>query len=203
MNSPTVEVRGRAGTEVEPEYVVLTTEFEEGGETAVAAQRRIDDRFAELERELPSGFSASERHLTGRSVGTTEELFDATIDDEFVARATLELRCADLPADDLAMGVAAAGGSVTRAEPRVTDQQRDSLREELLTAATRNAREQADHVAAAEGHTVGSAVSLSTEESLGFESIVDEALASEVSADHDSGPIEFTAEVSAVFELED
>lgn len=202
MSDPTVEVRGRAGTDVEPEYVVLTTELEAGGETARAAQRRIDDRLAEFTVALPATVGEGDRHVTGRSVDTTEELFDTALDDAFVARATLELRCDELPVDDVAVAVAAAGGSVTRTEPRVTEERREAIRAELLTAATENAREQAEHVAAAEGHTVGSAVSLSTEESLGFESIVDEALASAVSADHDPGPIEFTAGVSAVFELD-
>lgn len=202
MSSPTVEVRGQAGTEVEPEYVVVTAELAEGGETAATAAQQVEDRLRAVERELPAAVGPGERHVTGRSVGTTEQLFDTAIDEEFVARVTLELRCDDLPVADVAMAVAAAGGSVERTEPRVTDRQRDALREELLTAATENARQQAEHITAAEGHTVGSVVSLSTEETLGFDSIVDEALATNVSADHDPGPIEFTTAVNAVYELE-
>lgn len=203
MSSPTVEVRGQAGTEVEPEYVVVTVDLEAGGETAAAAQQQVEDRLTAVERELPAALGPAERHVTGRSVGTTEQRFDTAVDEEFVARVTLELRCDDLPVDDVATAVAAAGGAVERTEPRVTDRQREALREELLTAATENAREQAEQIAAAEGHTVGSVVSLSTEETLGFDSIVDEALATEVSADHDPGPIEFTTAVTAVYELDD
>lgn len=33
MDSPTVEVEGRAGTDVKPEYVVVTAELEDGEET--------------------------------------------------------------------------------------------------------------------------------------------------------------------------
>lgn len=203
MSSPTVEVSGRAGVEVEPEYVVVAAEIEAGGETATGAQRRVDDRLAELDRELPAGFDDAERHVTGRSVGASDQVFDSGVDGAFVATASLELRCENCPAGDVATAVAAAGGTVERTEPRVTEDRREDLREELLTAATENAREQAAHIARAEGHTVGPVVTVSTKESLGFESIVEEALATAVSADVDPGSVEFTASVSATYELTD
>lgn len=151
---------------------------------------------------LPARVGEDDSHVTKRTLGASQRAFDTGVDAEFVAAVELELRCGELPVDGVATAVADAGGYVERAEPRVTEQRREAIRVELLTATTENAREQAEHVAAAEGHTVGSAVSLSTGETLGFESIVDEALASAVSADNDPGPIEFTARVNAVFELD-
>jgi len=201
MSSPTVEVSGRAGVEIEPEFVVVVAEIEAGGETATGAQRRVDDRLTELDRELPAGFGDVERHVTGRSVGASDQVFDSGVDGAFVASASLELRCGDHSASDVTTAVAAAGGSVDRTEPRLTESQRADLREELLTAATENAREQATHIARAEGYTVGPIVTVSTEEPLGFDSIVEEALATTASVDVAPGPIELTASVSATYEL--
>jgi len=83
----------------------------------------------------------------------------------------------------------------------VTESRREELREELLGAASENAREQAEIVAAADGHTLGPVVTLATKESMGFDSIVEEALATEVSAGVPAGQIEFTASVDATYEL--
>jgi uncharacterized protein YggE len=201
MSSPTVEVTGRASVETEPEYAVLTAEFEAGGESAAGAQRRVDDLRESLDRELPDGVGDGDRHVTNRAVGTADEVFDAGVDGPYVATATVELRCEESRADEVATAVTAASGSVTRTEPRVTEARREELREELLTVATENAREQAEHIAAAEGHTVSGLRNVSTEEALGFESIVEEALAAEMSAGVPPGPIEFTASVEATYEL--
>ena len=84
----------------------------------------------------------------------------------------------------------------------MSEAEREQLREQLLTAATENAREQAEQIAAAEGRSVGPAISLATDDPVGFESIVEESLATEVSAAVDGGPIEFTASVDATYELD-
>ncbi|WP_053946819.1 SIMPL domain-containing protein [Halolamina sediminis] len=202
MSSPTVEVTGKAAVETEPEYAVFVVEIEGYGETVSGAQRRVEDRLAELDRELPDAVDDAADSVTGRSVTSADELFDPDCDDPYVASATVELRCDGLPGDDVANAVAAAGGTVSRTEPRVTESRREALREELLGAATENAREQAEIVANADGHTLGSVVSLATKESMGFDSIVEEALATEVSAGVPAGQVEFTASVDATYELE-
>lgn len=202
MSSPTVEVTGRAAVEAEPEYTRFVVEIEEYGETMAGAQRRVDDRLSELNRELPAAIDAAEDGVTGRSIRSADEIFDPDIDDPYVASVTLELRCTDLPTDEVANAIAAAGATVERTEPRVTESRREELREELLTAATENAREQAELVAAADGHAVGSVVNLATKDSMGFDSIVDEALATAVDADIETGRVEFTTSVDATYELE-
>ncbi|WP_227134654.1 SIMPL domain-containing protein [Halorubellus salinus] len=197
----TVEVDGRASIDVAPDTLVVSIEIEAGDSTAARARDLELDRRTTLRDALPDVVDDTDVTVTGRYVGESTAAFDEGVTGDYTARTTLDVRCAPNVLDDVVVTTTDTGGSVESVTPIVSEGRREELREELVTAATESAREQADHIAETLDRPITDVVSISTSEPGPLDSFADEIIPSGVSANYDPGPVELAACVTATFEL--
>lgn len=202
MGESTLHVEGNATAEVEPDVMVVALEVTAGCETARAARDRERDHRRTLLESLEGLIADDATTITSKYVGESKNAFDSTVEAAYTARSTIEVRCR--PDDlDAVVGLATeAEVLVERVEARVAEGRRESIRTNVLEAATANAREQAETLAAAADRRLGPVQWLSTADTRQFESVVDDIMASDVSADYSVGPVELAVVVEATYALE-
>lgn len=197
----TVEVDGRASIDVAPDTLVVTLEIEIGDSTAARARDLELDRRETIREALPDVVAERDITVTGRYVGESTGAFDACASGDYTARTTLDVRCAPATLDALVVAATDTGAYIESVNPTVSDGRREELREELVTAATENARDQASHIAETLDRPITDLVSISTSDPGPLDGFTDEIIPSGVSANYDPGPVELAACVTATYEL--
>lgn len=201
VTEPTIDVRGRARTVVEPDRLVLTFDVESGGERASDARARAADRRRTLVDAVSEVAPAVSVDVTRTNVGETCEMFDASADADYAASTTVEAGCRPEQFDDVAQAGSDVGASLESVTPILAEPHRESVRRELAETATERARGQADRAAAAADHAVGALVELDVGDTDPFDAIDDE-FAVDVPAEHVLGPVDVTVTVDATYALE-
>lgn len=201
MTEPTIDVRGRARTVVEPDRLVLAFDVEAGGARASDARARTADRRRTLVDAVSEVAPAVTVDVTRTTVGESCEMFGPSVDDDYAASTTVEARCRPEQFDDVAQAGSDAGATLDSVTPVLAEPRRESVRRELSETATERARGQADRVAAAADCTVGTLVELDVGDTDPFDAIDDE-FSVDMPAEHVLGPVDVTVTVDATYALE-
>ena len=197
----TVEVDGRSSIDVAPDTFVVTIEVEVGDSTAARARDLEEDHRNTLRDALPDVVDDTDITVTGRYVGESTAAFEEVTTGDYTARTTLDIRCAPNALNDIVVTATDTGATIESVTPIVSDGRREELREELVTAATENARDQANHIAETLDRPITDLVSISTSDPGPLDGFADEIIPSGVSANYDPGPVELAACVTATYEL--
>lgn len=205
MPQRTIEVDGVGERTVSPDRVSVTVSASGTGETSAAAYHVAADRASSLRDALvEAGVSESDLRTEEFTVKHRDERFGSG-DDGPPYRAVERIAATCDPAGVEAVVSAAteAGASVSDVTAEPAEETQSAVREEVLKAAVRDARRTAETIAAAEGETVGRLVSASHSQSSGLSGVLNDPLEEAASHDIEPGPIQFSATVSATYELEE
>ena len=129
-------------------------------------------------------------------------MFDPVTDAPFQATERLHIDCLPENAESVVVDVTNAGGQIQTVQFRLHKDKRQELQDKVINLTMERARGKVEQMAAAEGLVVAEMQEAATTEvSTGFESIVDEALASSPDTDLHPAPITVSEGVEAVYEL--
>lgn len=201
MTEPTLAVRGRARTTVEPDRLVVAFDVECGGERAADARARTADRRRTLVDAVTDVAPAVAVDVTRTSVGETCHMFESSIDADYAASTVVEVRCRPAAFDDVVQAGSDVGAGLESVTPVLAESHRESVRRDLLETATERARGQAERAATAADHAVDGLVELDAGDTDPFDELGDE-FAVDVAEDHVIGPVEVTVTVDATYALE-
>jgi uncharacterized protein YggE len=171
------------------------------GESASDARAIANDRASTL-RESITDVSTAQVRTVDLQVQDTDEMFDPVTDAPFQAIERLHIDCVPENAESVVVDVTNAGGQIQTVQFRLHEDKRRELQNNAISSAMERAREKAEQMAAIEGLAVAEIQEATTREvSTGFESIVDEALASSSETDLHPAPITVSEGVEVVYEL--
>jgi uncharacterized protein YggE len=129
-------------------------------------------------------------------------MFDPVTDAPFQAIERLHIDCVPENAESVVIDITNSGGQIQTVQFQLHEDMRRELQNKAISSAMERAREKAEQMAAAEGLAVAEVQEAMTKEvSTGFESLVDEALASSPDADLHPTPITVSEGVEVVYEL--
>ncbi|MFC7076106.1 SIMPL domain-containing protein [Haloarcula halophila] len=200
MQSPTVTVDAVGRSGAVPEVAIVEAYVTGPGDSAGDARAIVKDRAATL-RESITAVSPEQVTTTGVQVQDTTETFDPDTDAPFEATERFRIECVPDHAESVVIDVTNAGGQIQTVQFQLHEATRRSLQTDALETAMDHAREKAERIAAAEGLTVTAMHEATTNDvSSGFESIVDEALASSRDVDLHPAPITVSESVEVVYD---
>jgi len=195
----TTDAIGRHGAI--PDLATVEVLAVDEGETVSDARAIAKDRASTL-REPITDISTDQVRTVDIQVQDTDEIFDPATDAQFQATERLHIDCVPKNADSIAVDVISAGGQIKTVQFQLHEDKHQELQNKAISSAMERAREKAEQMAAAEGFAVGGVQEATTKEvSTGFESIVDEALASSPETDLHPAPITVSEGVEVVYEL--
>jgi uncharacterized protein YggE len=129
-------------------------------------------------------------------------MFDPVTDAPFQATERLYIDCLPENAESVVVDVTNAGGQIQTVQFQLHEDKRREIQNNAISSAMQRAREKAEQMAAAEGLVVAEMQEAATTDvSSGFESIVDEALATSPVTDLHPAPITVSEGVEVVYEL--
>jgi uncharacterized protein YggE len=171
------------------------------GESASDARAIAQDRASTL-RESITDVSTAQVRTVDLQVQDTDEMFDPVTDAPFQAIERLHIDCVPENAESVVIDITNSGGQIQTVQFQLHEDMRRELQNKAISSAMERAREKAEQMAAAEGLAVAEVQEAMTKEvSTGFESLVDEALASSPDADLHPTPITVSEGVEVVYEL--
>jgi uncharacterized protein YggE len=201
MSNPTIDVTGRARTDVEAESSQLEFEIEAEAERANDARARASDRQRTVTDAIEAVSEAVSVDLRNGFVSETASMFDADADAAFVARRTVEVRCpADAVEDVVAAGVQ-SGALLEDVDPALSSATRDAVRGDLLAVATERAREDAERTAAAAGHEIAGLEALEARDSRAFDTLGGDDPFLDIDVGHEAGVVEVGVAVDATYAI--
>jgi len=201
MNSRTVTVDAVGRCEAVPGLATVEALAIGGGESASGARAIAKDRASTL-RESITDVSADQIRTVDLRVQNTDEVFNPVTEAPFQVTERLHIDCLPENAESVVVDVTNAGGQIQTVQFQLHEDKRRELRNHAISSAMERAREKAEQMAAAEGLAVAEVQEATTKEvSTGFESIVDEALASKPDTDLHPAPITVFEGVEVVYQL--
>jgi uncharacterized protein YggE len=199
MQSKTVTVDAVGRCTVIPDVAIVEAYVTGPGDSARDARAVVNDRAATL-RESITAVAPEQVTTVEMQVQDTTEAFDPATDAPFEATERFQIECAPDRAESVVLDVASGGGQVQTVQFQLHEETRHSLQTDALETAMDHAREKAERIAAAEGLTVTAMHEATTKDvSSGFESIVDEALASSPDTDVHPAPVTVAERVEVVY----
>lgn len=203
MASRTITTDAIGRCEAVPNLATVNAVVVGEGETASAARATANDRAATL-RESITDVAIDQIRTVDIQVQDTDEVFDPVTDAPFQATERLQVDCVPENAESVVIDVADAGGRVETVEFQLHEDSHQDLQNRAINSAMKRARQKAEHMAAAEGLTVAEIQEATTKEvSTGFESIVDEALASGPDAELHPAPMAVSERVEVKYTLQE
>ena len=201
MKSRTITVDAVGRCEEVPELATVEAFAIGEGESASNARAIAKDRASTI-RESITDISTDQIRTVDLQVQDTDEMFDPVTDASFHATERLHIDCLPENAESVVVDVTNAGGQIQTVQFQLYEDKRRELQDKAIDSAMERAREKAEQMAAAEGLAVAEMQEAATTDvSTGFESIVDEALASSPDTDLCPAPITVSEGVKAVYEL--
>lgn len=201
MTSRTITTDAIARCEAAPD--LATVEATAVGEAESAGDARViaRDRASTL-RESIVDVSAGQVRTVDLQVQGTDEMFDPATDAAFRATERLHIDCLPETAESVVVDVANAGGQIQSVQFHLHEDKHRALQNDAIGSAMERAREKAERIASAEGVALAGIRDATTKEvSTGFESIVDEALASSPDTNLHPAPVTVSEGVEVVYEL--
>ncbi|MFC7076181.1 SIMPL domain-containing protein [Haloarcula halophila] len=200
MQSPTVTVDAVGRSGAVPEVAIVEAYVTGPGDSAKDARAVVKDRAATL-RESITAVAPEQVTTVEVQVQDTTEAFDPATDAPFEATERFQIECVLDHAESVVIDVTNAGGQIQTVQFQFHEETRQALQNEAIASAMDRAREKAERIAAAEGLTVTAMHEATTKDmSSGFESIVDEALASSQDVDLHPAPITVSESVEVVYD---
>jgi len=201
MTTRTITTDATARCEAMPDSATVEALAIGEGESASDARAITSDRASTL-RESITDVSTAQVRTVDLQVQDTDEMFDPVTDAPFQAIERLHIDCVPENAESVVVDVTNAGGQIQTVQFRLHEDKRRELQNNAISSAMERARQKAEQMAAAEGLAVAEIQEATTKEvSTGFESIVDEALASSPETDLHPAPITVSEGVEVVYEL--
>jgi uncharacterized protein YggE len=201
MKSRTVTVDAVGQCEAVPDLATVEAFAIGEGESASDARAIAKDRASTI-RESITDISTDQIRTVDLQVQDTDEMFDPVTDAPFQATERLHIDCLPENAESVVVDVTNAGGQIQTVQFQLHEDKRRELQDKAINSAMERAREKAEQMAAAEGLAVAEMQEAATTDvSTGFESIVDEALASSPDTDLRPTPITISEGVEVVYEL--
>jgi len=201
MKSRTVTVDAVGQREAVPDLATVEAFAIGEGESASDARAIAKDRASTI-RESITDISTDQIRTVDLQVQDTDEMLDPVTDAPFQATERLHIDCLPENAESVVVDVTNAGGQIQIVRFQLHENKRRELQDKAINSAMERAREKAEQMAAIEGLAVAEIQEATTREvSTGFESIVDEALASSSETDLHPAPITVSEGVEVVYEL--
>lgn len=201
MTSRTVTTDAIARCEEVPDLAIVEAIAIGEGESAGDARAIAKDRASTL-RESITDVSAGQVRTVDLQVQDTDEMFDPVTDAPFQATERLHIDCLPENAESVVVDVTNAGGQIQTVQFHLHEDKHQELQNKAIRSAMERAREKAEQIASAEGLALAEIQDATSKEvSTGFESIVDEALASSSDMDLHPAPITVSEGVEVVYEL--
>lgn len=199
MTSRTITTDAVGRREARPDLATVAAVATGDGESASGARAIASDRSSTL-RESITDVSPDQIRTVDVQIQDTDEVFDPVVDAPFQATERLHIECVPETAESVVVDVTNAGGQIQSVEFHLHEDKRRELQNEALSSAMERAREKAERMAAAEGLTVtGMQEATTTNVGTGFESIVDDALASDPDSGLQPAPMTIAANVEVVY----
>ena len=201
MKSRTVTVDAVGRCEAVPDLATVEAFAIGEGESASDARAIAKDRSSTLQESI-TDVSRDQIRTVDLQVQDTDEMFEPVTDAPFQATERLHIDCLPENAESVVVDVTNAGEQIQTVQFQLHEDKRRELQNNAISSAMERAREKAEQMAAIEGLTVAEIQEATTREvSTGFESIVDEALASNSETDLHPAPITVSEGVEVVYEL--
>jgi uncharacterized protein YggE len=201
MDSQTVIVDAVGQYEAVPDLATVQAAAIGEGESTSDARAIAKDTASTI-RESITDVPTDQVRTTELQVQDTDQMFEPVTDAPFQATERLHIDCVPENAESIVVDVTNAGGQIQTVQFQLHDEKCREFQNKAIRAAMERAREKAEQIAAAEGFAVGEIQEATTKEgSTGFESIVDEALASGPDTDLHPAPITVSEGVEVVYEL--
>jgi uncharacterized protein YggE len=201
MTSRTITTDAVARCEAAPDLATVEAVALGEAESAGDARAIAKDRASTL-RESIADASADQVRTVDLQVQDTDEMFDPATDAAFQATERLHIDCLPEAAESVVVDVANAGGRIQSVRFQLHEDKHRELRNEAIESAMERARGKAERIASAEGLALAEMRDATTKEvSTGFESIVDEALASSPETNLQPAPVTVSEGVEVVYEL--
>jgi uncharacterized protein YggE len=164
----TVAVAGQATVEAEPDAATVSLSVQAQGDDAATVRDRLAENVSDVRAALADLGLDDEQvttdHFRVRQTRPHERERGDAPDYVGVHALTVELDDVDAVGDVVDAAVGAGATDVDHVTFRLSDERRAELRDEALTDAMGDARDEAELLAAAEGLTLANAASISTDE---------------------------------------
>jgi len=201
MESKTITVDAIGRSEAVPDLATVEAFTIGEGESTSDARAIVKDRATTLRASI-TDVSTDQIRTVNLQVQDTDEMFDPVTDAPFEATERLHIDCVPENAESVVLDVTNAGGQIQNVQFQLHQEKRRELQSNAISSAMEHAREKAEQMAAAEGLTVAEVQEATTKDvSTGFDSIVDEALASNPDTNMHPAPITVSEGVEVVYEL--
>lgn len=199
----TVQARGYATERVAADVATVTVPLSAHGPTGPEAINRLEEQHdivvdALSARGVPRERIHSERYSVSDTTGPFEEAAET---DGVDADRTITFDCSPSEVSRYGAAIIDTGGWIDSVELRVAADRRPVVYDELTRQAVKQARRRAETMATAHGADLGALRTLELTDTDGFSLIVDDALAAGDVADLSGGPVEGSAAVRAVYDL--
>ena len=198
MESKTITVDAIGRSEAVPDLATVEAFTIGEGESTSDARAIVKDRATTLRASI-TDVSTDQIRTVNLQVQDTDEMFDPVTDAPFEATERLHIDCVPENAESVVLDVTNAGGQIQNVQFQLHQEKRRELQNNAISSAMEHAREKAEQMAAAEGLTVARVQEATTKDvSTGFDSIVDEALASNPDTNMHPAPITVSEGVEVV-----
>ena len=203
MTARTITTSATARRKETPDLATVEVAVLGEGSSMEEARTTARDRKTMI-RESVTAVSADQIQTVDLQVQNTDEMFDPATDAAYQATERLHIECVPETAEDVAIEVSRAGGSIQTVHFYLHAEVHQKLKDEALLAAMERARHRAEILAAAEGLAVAEVQNVSTiDRCTGMDGIIEEALDAESGQGLDPEPVTVSETVEATFELVD
>ncbi|QAU11343.1 DUF541 domain-containing protein (plasmid) [Halorubrum sp. BOL3-1] len=197
----TITVRGRATMAITPSYQTVRLRLSVAKSPPERARQTLHTRMEGLEASLKEfGVAAEQIELCGYQVAGEGLSGDVPSDETANATAELQFAADGDTARAAGEAVVEAGATVAGVTPTVARHKIHEVQEELVGAAMRDARRQADRIAASEGRSVDGLVTATASAEDDTERPTHPITVAHRSDIH-PGPIEFKHAVEVTYKL--
>jgi len=201
MKSRTVTVNAVGRCETVPDLATVEVFAIGEGESASDARAIAKDRSSTLQESI-TDVSRDQIRTVDLQVQDTDEMFEPVTEAPFQATERLHIDCLPENAESVVVDITNAGGQIQTVQFQLHEDKRRELQNKAISSAMERARRKAEQMAAAESLAVAEMQEAATTDvSTGFESIVDEALASSPDIGLHPAPITVSEGVEVVYEL--
>lgn len=201
MGPRTITVEAVGQCEATRKLATVEASIISDGESASDARAMVKDRVATL-RESITNASTEQLKTVDIQVLDTDEMFEPVTDASFQATERINVNCVPETVESVVIDIINAGGQIQSVRFQIHEAKHQELQNEALSSAMERARKKAEQIAAVESVTVAKIQQATMKDvSTGFESIVDEALASNSGTNLHPTPVTISEGVEVVYEI--
>ena len=198
----TISVSGSASMAVTPSHLTVRLETSATESSTTGTQQALEVQTKQLHDSLASvGVEPEQMELTGYSVAATREDSPREVEAAVAGRAEFQFAADRETVRAATEPIIRAGGSIRAVTPTVSRHKLHEVQEELVGAAMRDARRQAERIAAAEGMAIDEMVSAEPRESPTQAEPATHPLPTAHRGDVHPGPIELHHSIEVTYAL--